>query len=65
VPFVSEWFSDFPKDVKFPQTYRKCLGRQMAAAYDHYLHLPVRLDWDWVTARHKAITYDRDRQVVR
>lgn len=40
-------------------------ARQMAAAYDHYLHPPHRLDWDVVTDRHKAIAYDGDRQVAR
>ena len=40
-------------------------ARQMAAAYDHYLHPPHRLDWDVVTDRHKAIAYDGSRQVVR
>lgn len=40
-------------------------ARQMAAAYDHYLHPPHRLDWDVVTDRHKAIAYDGTRQVAR
>jgi O-acetyl-ADP-ribose deacetylase (regulator of RNase III) len=40
-------------------------ARQMAAAYDHYLHPPHRLDWDTVTDRHKAIAYDGNRQVAR
>jgi O-acetyl-ADP-ribose deacetylase (regulator of RNase III) len=40
-------------------------ARQMAAAYDHYLHPPHRLDWDVVVARHKAIAYDGARQVAR
>jgi O-acetyl-ADP-ribose deacetylase (regulator of RNase III) len=40
-------------------------ARQMAAAYDHYLHPPHRLDWDVVTDRHKAIAYDGNRQVAR
>lgn len=40
-------------------------ARQMAAAYDHYLHPPHRLDWDVVVGRHKAIAYDKDRQVAR
>ena len=39
--------------------------RQMAAAYDHYLHPPHRLDWDTVVERHKAISYDGNRQVAR
>ena len=40
-------------------------ARQMAAAYDHYLHPPHRLDWDAVIARQKAICYDGTRQVVK
>lgn len=40
-------------------------ARQMAAAYDHYLHPPARLDWDAVIARQKAICYDGTKQVVR
>lgn len=40
-------------------------ARQMAAAYDHYLHPPHRLDWDAVVARQKAICYDGGRQVVK
>ena len=40
-------------------------ARQMAVAYDHYLHPPVRLDWDFVAARQKAIAYDGSKQTVR
>jgi O-acetyl-ADP-ribose deacetylase (regulator of RNase III) len=40
-------------------------ARQMAAAYRHYLEPPHRLDWDFVIERHKAISYDGDRQVAR
>jgi O-acetyl-ADP-ribose deacetylase (regulator of RNase III) len=40
-------------------------ARQMAAAYRHLLEPPHRMDWDFVIERHKAITYDGDRQVVR
>ncbi|PQO30928.1 phage tail protein [Bremerella cremea] len=40
-------------------------ARQMAAAYDHFLNPPHRLDWDWVARRQKAICYDGKRQVVR
>jgi len=40
-------------------------ARQMAAAYDHYLHPPHRLDWRMVTAHHKAIAYDGDLQEAR
>lgn len=41
------------------------VARQMAAAYRHYLSPPHRLDWDTVIDRHKAISYDGPRQVVR
>lgn len=40
-------------------------ARQMAAAYRHYLDPPHRLDWDTVIERHKAISYDGAKQVVR
>lgn len=40
-------------------------ARQMAAAYEHYLSPPHRLDWDAVIDRHKRIAYDGERQVVR
>ena len=40
-------------------------ARQMAAAYRHYLELPTRLDWDFVVSRHKAISYDGDKQVAK
>jgi len=40
-------------------------ARQMAAAYEHYLHPPHRLDWDVVVGRHKAIAYDGGKQMVR
>jgi len=40
-------------------------ARQMAAAYRHYREPPHRLDWDFVVERHKAICYDRDKQVAR
>ncbi|MFO0825315.1 MAG: macro domain-containing protein [Gemmataceae bacterium] len=40
-------------------------ARQMAAAYRHYWEPPHRLDWDFVIERHKAISYDGDKQVVR
>ncbi|RCS46061.1 phage tail protein [Bremerella cremea] len=41
------------------------VARQMAAAYDHFLNPPHRLDWDWVARRQKSICYDGNRQVVR
>lgn len=41
------------------------VARQMAAAYHHYLNPPHRMDWDTVIERHKAISYDGDRQVAR
>lgn len=40
-------------------------ARQMSVAYRHLLNPPHRLDWDFVVARHKAISYDGNRQVVR
>jgi O-acetyl-ADP-ribose deacetylase (regulator of RNase III) len=40
-------------------------ARQMAVAYQHYLEPPHRLDWDFVIERHRAISYDGPRQVVR
>ena len=40
-------------------------ARQMAAAYRHYWEPPLRLDWDFVVQRHKAICYDGNRQVAR
>lgn len=41
-------------------------ARQMATAYRHYLSPPHRLsDWDVAIARHKAITYDGERQVIQ
>lgn len=40
-------------------------ARQMAAAYRHLLEPPHRLDWDFVVERHKAVSYDGTRQVVR
>jgi O-acetyl-ADP-ribose deacetylase (regulator of RNase III) len=40
-------------------------ARQMSVAYLHYLEPPHRLNWDVVVERHKAISYDGDRQVAR
>jgi O-acetyl-ADP-ribose deacetylase (regulator of RNase III) len=40
-------------------------ARQMAVAYRHFLEPPHRLDWDVVVERHRAISYDGTRQVVR
>lgn len=39
-------------------------GRQMAAAYRHYLSPPHHLDWDNVIERERSIRYDGDEQVV-
>lgn len=39
-------------------------GRQMAAAYKHYLSPPHYLDWDNVIDREKTIRYDDDQEVV-
>ena len=40
------------------------VARQMAVAYDHYLNPPHRMEWEMVTGREKAITYDAGRKVV-
>jgi O-acetyl-ADP-ribose deacetylase (regulator of RNase III) len=40
-------------------------ARQMAVAYEHFLHPPAKLDWDAVIARQKAICYDGVKRVVR
>jgi O-acetyl-ADP-ribose deacetylase (regulator of RNase III) len=40
-------------------------ARRMAVAYRHYLDPPHRIDWEYVIERHKAISYDGPRQVVR
>ena len=41
------------------------VARQMAVAYNHYLHPPHRLDWDVVANRQKAISYNGNKQVVK
>lgn len=41
------------------------VARQMAAAYDHYLNPPHRMDWEMVTAREKSIAYDSGKKVIR
>ena len=43
--------------------YRE-VARQMAVAYNHFLHPPQKLDWETVVARNKAISYDRDKKVL-
>jgi O-acetyl-ADP-ribose deacetylase (regulator of RNase III) len=40
-------------------------ARQMATAWRHYLDPPHRIDWEFVIERHKAISYDGPRQVVK
>lgn len=40
-------------------------ARQMAVAYRYFLDPPHRLDWDTVTARHRAILYDGPNRVIR
>lgn len=40
-------------------------ARQMAVAYRYFLDPPHRLDWDTVTERHRAISYDGPNRVVR
>lgn len=44
-------------------TYRE-VARQMAAAYDHYLHPPHRLNWDTAVRRRKAIAYDGSKRAL-
>lgn len=45
--------------VPFPD-----VARQMAIAYDKYLHPPIDLDWDVVTARHRRLAYDGDAKII-
>lgn len=40
-------------------------ARQMAVAYRYFLEPAHRLDWETVTARHRAIVYDGANRVVR
>jgi O-acetyl-ADP-ribose deacetylase (regulator of RNase III) len=40
-------------------------ARQMAVAYRHYVEPPHRINWEFVAERHKAICYDRGKQVAR
>ena len=40
------------------------VARQMAIAYDNYLHPPSQLHWDVVTARHRRLSYDGDTKVI-
>ncbi len=40
-------------------------ARQMAAAYKHYLEPPHRMNWDMVADRHRRITYDQNKRMVR
>lgn len=40
-------------------------ARQMAVAYREFLEPPHRLDWEVVTARHKAICYADGQRVVK
>ena len=41
------------------------VARQMAVAYNHYLHPPAQIDWQLVASRNKAIVYDGKKRVVR
>jgi O-acetyl-ADP-ribose deacetylase (regulator of RNase III) len=41
------------------------VARQMAAAWRHYHDPPHRLDWSFVTARHKAISFDGTDRLAR
>lgn len=40
-------------------------ARQMAVAYRHFLKPPIRLDWNALAERHRAICYDGNRRLVR
>jgi len=40
-------------------------ARQMRVAWQMYLDPPHRLNWDWVVHRHKAISYDDGKQVIK
>lgn len=40
------------------------VARQMAIAYDNYLHPPSELDWEVVTDRHRRLSYDRDQKLI-
>jgi O-acetyl-ADP-ribose deacetylase (regulator of RNase III) len=40
------------------------VARQMAIAYDNFVHPPSQLDWDVVTARHRRLSYDGDSKVI-
>jgi len=40
------------------------VARQMAVAYENFLHPPARLDWDSIIERHKRLSYDGDDKVI-
>lgn len=42
-------------------------ARQMAVAWEHYLNAPTNIgkNWDWVVERHKRLSYDGEKQVLR
>jgi len=40
------------------------VARQMAVAYDNFLHPPATLDWDVIIERHKRLSYDGDDKVI-
>lgn len=40
------------------------VARQMAMAYNNFMHPPTHLDWDVVTARHRALAYDGTTKTI-
>lgn len=47
-------------DVSFDEA-----ARQMALAYANYLEPPHRLDWTWVTERHRKLCYVDGKKIIR
>lgn len=40
------------------------VARQMATAYENFLHPPTHLDWDVVIERHRRLSYSGDTKVI-
>lgn len=40
------------------------VARQMAVAYENFLHPPASLDWDSIIERHKRLSYDGNDKVI-
>lgn len=40
-------------------------ARQMATAYNHYLHPPHQLNWETVISRNQAISFDGKKKIIR